>query len=92
VTGALAVTASGRFNHAEIRLQDRIGTALNGDNLYSRFNPAVGATYKLAPWATTYAGYSEANRAFAVGTSVAGRPPHRSGRAGFPHPAPTSGV
>ena len=30
--------------------------------------------------------------AFAVGTSVAGRPPHRSGRADFPHPAPTSGV
>jgi len=30
--------------------------------------------------------------AFAVGTSVAGRPPHRSGRAGFPHPAPTLGV
>ncbi len=30
--------------------------------------------------------------AFAVGTSVTGRPPHRSGRAGFPHPAPTSGV
>ena len=29
---------------------------------------------------------------FAVGTTVAGRPPHRSGRAGFPHPAPTSGV
>jgi iron complex outermembrane receptor protein len=63
VTEALAVTASGRFNHAEIRLQDRIGAALNGDNRYSRFNPAVGATYKLAPWITTYAGYSEANRA-----------------------------
>jgi hypothetical protein len=30
--------------------------------------------------------------AFAVGTSVTGCPPHRSGRAGFPHPAPTSGV
>ena len=30
--------------------------------------------------------------AFAVGTSVTGRPPHRSGRAGFPHPALTSGV
>jgi hypothetical protein len=29
---------------------------------------------------------------FAVGTSIAGRPPHRSGRARFEHPAPTSGV
>jgi hypothetical protein len=26
---------------------------------------------------------------FAVGTSIAGRPPHRSGRARFEHPAPT---
>lgn len=28
----------------------------------------------------------------AVGTLIAERPPHRSGRAEFPHPAPTSGV
>jgi iron complex outermembrane recepter protein len=60
---ALAVTASGRFNHAEIRLQDRIGNALNGENRYSRFNPALGATYKLGSALTAYAGYSEANRA-----------------------------
>ncbi len=30
--------------------------------------------------------------AFAVGTVIADRPPHRSERAGFPHSAPTSGV
>ena len=29
---------------------------------------------------------------FALGTPIAGRPPHRSGRARFEHPAPTSGV
>lgn len=28
----------------------------------------------------------------AVGTLIAERPPHRSGRAAFPHPAPTSGA
>ena len=28
----------------------------------------------------------------AVGTRIAERPPHRSGRAAFPHPAPTSGA
>jgi hypothetical protein len=28
----------------------------------------------------------------AVGTHIAMRPPHRTGRAAFPHPAPTSGV
>jgi iron complex outermembrane recepter protein len=63
LTEALAVTASGRFNYAEIRLQDRIGNALNGDNRYSRFDPALGATYKLGSALTAYAGYSEANRA-----------------------------
>lgn len=63
LTPRLAVTASGRFNYAQIRLDDRIGTALNGDNRYSRFDPALGATYKLTPNVTTYAGYSEANRA-----------------------------
>src|SRR5438045_3282382 len=63
VTEALAVTASGRFNYAEIFLRDRISTALNSDNRFRRFNPALGAAYKLAPWVTTYAGYSEANRA-----------------------------
>ena len=31
-------------------------------------------------------------RYIAVGTPVAGRPPHRSGQARFRHPAPTSGV
>jgi len=41
----------------------------------------------------TCAGVSGNGRdACAVRTSVAGRPPHRSRRAGFPHPAPTSGV
>ena len=63
VTEALAVTASGRFNYAEIFLRDRISTALNSDNRFRRFNPALGAACKLAPWVTTYAGYSEANRA-----------------------------
>jgi len=28
----------------------------------------------------------------AVGTRITARPPHRTGRAAFPHPAPTSGV
>src|SRR6266540_5529433 len=32
------------------------------------------------------------NSAVAVGTPIAGRPPHRSVRAAFPHTAPTSGI
>jgi hypothetical protein len=31
-------------------------------------------------------------KAFAVGTAVTGRPPHRTARAEFPHAAPTLGV
>jgi iron complex outermembrane recepter protein len=63
VTPALAITASGRYNLARINLADHRGDALNGDNHYSRFNPAIGATYKVFPALTAYAGYSEGNRA-----------------------------
>ncbi len=63
VTDALSVTVSGRFNVAEIDLYDQLGTNLNGDNRYSRFNPAAGFAYKILPNMTAYAGYSETNRA-----------------------------
>ena len=46
-----------------ITLEDQIGTALNGNETFSRFNPIIGATYKITPAVTAYAGYSEANRA-----------------------------
>ena len=47
----LSVTAGGRFNVAQINLQDELGDdpGLNGNHHYSRFNPAFGATYKLTP-------------------------------------------
>jgi outer membrane receptor protein involved in Fe transport len=63
LTPDLAVTASGRFNFAEIDLQDQGGGDLTGNHAFSRFNPALGATYRIAPWLTAYAGYAEANRA-----------------------------
>jgi outer membrane receptor protein involved in Fe transport len=63
VTNAFSVTAGGRFNVANINLQDQIGTALNGDDTYTRFNPIIGGTYKITSGLTAYAGYSEANRA-----------------------------
>lgn len=63
VTPALAVTASGRFNLAEIALSDRLGPNLTGNARYARFNPAIGAAYKFADGLTGYAGYSEGNRA-----------------------------
>ena len=63
VTNAFSITGGGRFNLANISLQDQIGTALNGNETFSRFNPIIGGTYKITPGLTAYAGYSEANRA-----------------------------
>ena len=63
ITEDLAATASGRYNRAQIDLADRLGSALTGHNSFSRFNPALGLTEKLANNLTAYAGYSEGNRA-----------------------------
>ena len=63
VTNAFSITGGGRFNVADIRLEDQIGTALNGNASYTRFNPIIGGTYKITSGITAYAGYSEANRA-----------------------------
>jgi outer membrane receptor protein involved in Fe transport len=63
VTNAFSLTGGGRFNVANISLQDQIGTSLNGNDTYTRFNPIIGGTYKITPGLTAYAGYSEANRA-----------------------------
>jgi len=63
VTAALSVTAGGRFNVAQIRLDDALGTSLDGNHRFSRLNPVIGASYKLVHGLVAYAGYSEANRA-----------------------------
>ena len=62
-TSDIAVTASARYNRADIGLDDLKGTALTGKARYSRFNPALGATDALTDDVTLYAGYSEGNRA-----------------------------
>jgi iron complex outermembrane receptor protein len=64
ITQRLSVTAGGRFNFAQIDLQDLTGTnpLLTSSNRYQRFNPVIGATYKISPNVTAYGGYSEANR------------------------------
>lgn len=82
VTPDLAVTVGGRYNVAQIRLIDKLGTALSGNNRFSRFNPAAGLTYKFTPpsflgGVTGYVGYAEANRtptAGEIGCSDPARP------------------
>ena len=62
LTERVHVTLAGRFNLARIEIVDMFGTDLDGNHTFSRFNPAVGATYELADSVTTYASYSESNR------------------------------
>jgi outer membrane receptor protein involved in Fe transport len=62
VSGALSVTAAGRFNRAQIDMSDLFGTALTGSHSFERFNPSVGATFQLSPAVNLYASYGEANR------------------------------
>lgn len=74
LTPRLSVTAGGRYNIAQIALHDELGTALNGNNRFAHFNPAAGATYKIAPNVTGYVGYAEANRAPTPGEIACSNP------------------
>ena len=62
------VTLSGRFNRTTVTNTDLITPggepgSLDGEHVFSRFNPAVGVTFDPSPRATLYAGYSEGSRA-----------------------------
>jgi outer membrane receptor protein involved in Fe transport len=63
LTERLSLSIAARYNIANITLSDELGTALDGDHTYSRFNPAVGLTWQATPNLAIYAGYAEANRA-----------------------------
>ena len=65
-TDALAVTLSGRYNNTNVKTTDKLVLTppnLDGDHNYQKFNPAIGATYKINPTVATYAGWSQGNRA-----------------------------
>jgi outer membrane receptor protein involved in Fe transport len=62
------VTLSGRFNRTSIQNRDHINPgggdeSLDGDHVYSRFNPAAGITVDLTSHLNLYAGYSGGSRA-----------------------------
>jgi outer membrane receptor protein involved in Fe transport len=64
LTDRLAATVAGRFNAAQIDLDDRGGSAaLGGAHAYNRFNPSAGLSYKIVPGLNIYGSYAEANRA-----------------------------
>ena len=57
-----SVSVSGQYNRTNIELRDLLGTALNGDHDFDRFNLAFGITYRMLPYAQFYAGYAESSR------------------------------
>jgi len=63
VSKRLSWTLSGRLNIAEIALADRLGSTLDADHGFTRFDPGTGFTYRLFGETTAYAGYSQSNRA-----------------------------
>jgi iron complex outermembrane receptor protein len=63
VAKAFSVQASARVNWLDTHLDDRLGTALDGQHQFVRVNPSLGVTYAVARPLTLFASYSEANRA-----------------------------
>lgn len=57
-------TVSGRYNHARVGLRDLTGElpALDGDHRFSRWSPALGATWAASRAVTLFAGYNEGFR------------------------------
>jgi iron complex outermembrane recepter protein len=65
LTKQWTLTVSGRYNHVDIRVGDRTGSAplLNGDTSFSRFNPSAGINFNPTDHLTAYAAYDEGARA-----------------------------
>ena len=61
----LFVTVSGRYNVAEVKMQDTgpSAPALDGNHRFSSFNPALGASYEWLPALTLYGGFAQGSRA-----------------------------
>lgn len=52
-----------RWNHVDIELKDRIGTALNGRHRFKRLNPGLEFDYRVSQAVSVRAGYAETSRA-----------------------------
>jgi outer membrane receptor protein involved in Fe transport len=59
------LTASGRYNDAQVSIRDESGInpALDGDHSFRRFNPALGLNFNPDSTLTAYASYNEGMRA-----------------------------
>ena len=63
VTPKFAVNLAGRYGVIDVDLDDRLGTELEGEHRFSRFNPAAGFTYRPSSALQFYASIGEASRA-----------------------------
>jgi len=66
--GPWALTLSGRYNHTSLDNVDYLLPSaargnLTSNNVFQRFNPAAGLTYKASQFFNTYFNYGEASRA-----------------------------
>lgn len=59
----LDLTLAGRYNNAQIALEDLRGGNVNGRHTYARFNPSAGLTFRFLPQLQLYANYAQTNRA-----------------------------
>jgi len=59
---SLSLTLAGRFNRTVLHLRDELGTSLNGDHGFGRFNPAAGLNFTPVPSVTTYVSYNQGMR------------------------------
>ncbi len=66
LTREVALTGSLRYNHAHVETDDRLNPVapnLDGDETYTKLNPAFGATWALSPALTLFANAAQGNRA-----------------------------
>ncbi len=62
LTARVTITATARLNHVRMRLDDRIGTALDGDHTFTQAHPSLGAALELAPSVSAFANVGFAGR------------------------------
>ncbi|MEO1956416.1 MAG: TonB-dependent receptor [Methylophilaceae bacterium] len=69
LTGNWALTLAGRYNHINIKNNDKLivddsdPESLSGDHDFNRFNPSVGLTFSPSKALTLYGSYNEGMRA-----------------------------
>lgn len=63
VFGTLALEAGIRWNHARVRLDDQLGTALDGSHRFQRLNPGAKLVWTPLANISISAGYAESSRA-----------------------------